>query len=113
MSSVEFYPSGEGENYGISSDIIASYRRSIQFNNQLLIEHFDRKYDFNTTQEIEKRRRAGSGYSELSISKYINYRVVNKATAKQKYITRLERAAENSVKQYVNGVRTFIGLSEF
>lgn len=97
--------------YGINPEITDSYRRNLVFNNGLLIEEFDRRYEFRVGEQVRKMR-AGSFMSKPSTEEQIrNYTQREeglRVKRRERYIIRLEANVEPSVRRYAESMSVFI-----
>ena len=98
-------------NYGLNSEVIDSYRRTIVFNNSLLLQQYDQRYDFKTQEEERKMRYStmlSKPASEEQIQKYLRSRADNKEKRRLTYEKRLNDNVEKSVRNYAMGIRSLL-----
>ncbi len=99
---------------GINPEITDSYRRTLEFNNSLLLRQFDQRYNFQTAERVRKMR---SGYmgaaptGEKAIVKYEEGRAKNMEKRRQAYERKLTASVEPSVQKYGHNIRMFISGS--
>jgi hypothetical protein len=97
---------------GINPEILDSYRRTLIFNNGLLKEEFDKRYEFRVGEQVRKMR-AGLGFSrpstEEEIKKYMDQQEKLRRKRRERYFKRLDASVEPAVRQYAAGIRGFIG----
>lgn len=100
--------------YGINPEITDSYRRTLEFNNSLLIQQFDQRYDFQTQQHVRKMTTSlliSRPWTEEEVQKYLASRSKNKERRRQAYTKRLQDNVEGSVQRYAHNIRMFISGS--
>lgn len=99
--------------YGINPEVVDSYRRTLEFNNSLLLQQYDQRYDFNTNEHVYKMR-SGTRYSrpatEEEVQKYLDSRARYKDRRKAAYEKRLRENVEPSVRRYAQSIGSFIGI---
>lgn len=97
---------------GINPEVTESYRRTLIFNNILLMKQFDERYEFRVSEQVRKMR-AGSFMSgpatEDEIQKYMQRQEELKEKRREQYTKRLESNVEPSVRRYAESMRGFIG----
>jgi len=96
---------------GINPEITDSYRRTLEFNNSLLLQQFDQRYQFQTDQHVRRMRSAYFGtqpVDEEKIQKYNETREKNKEKRRQAYERRLTANVGPSVERYAHNIRMFI-----
>ncbi len=96
---------------GINPEITDSYRRTLEFNNSLLLQQFDQRYQFQTEQHVRRMRSPLYGTQsadETKIQKYTDLRGVNKEKRRQGYEVRLTSNVEPAVVRYAHNIRAFI-----
>ena len=99
---------------GINPEITDSYRRTLEFNNSLLLQQFDQRCDFQTGEQASKMRRGYLGAapaSEEKVQKYIETREKNKEKRRQAYEKKLIANVEPSVQRYAHNIKMFISGS--
>lgn len=99
---------------GINPEIIDSYRRTLEFNNSLLIQQFDQRYEFQTQQHVRKMTTSSlisRPWTVEETQKYLASRARNKEKRRQAYIKRLTNNVEPSVNAYAHNIRMFISGS--
>ncbi len=99
---------------GINPEITDSYRRTLEFNNSLLIKEFDERYEFKTEEHIRKMARTSllsRPWTEDEIQKYRDSQAKLKENRRQRYVVKLVTGVEPAVRQYAIGIRGFIGGS--
>jgi len=100
--------------YGINKDITDSYRRTLEFNNSLLLEQFDKRYEFATEEHIRKMQSTryqthlNKPGGEGDIQKYRDSRIRNKEKRRQAYEAKLRANLEPSVHRYAHNIRMMI-----
>ena len=88
--------------YNIKPEIVDSYKRALEFNNQLLLEQFDRRYQFQTDQHASRMRSSHFGrqpVNEEKIQEYIVNRSNNKEKRRMAYETKLTLNVGPSVQR--------------
>ncbi len=99
---------------GINPEITDSYRRTLEFNNSLLLQQFDQRCDFQTGEQVRKMRHGYLGVapaSEEKIQKYVETREKNKEKRRETYEKRLTANVEPSIQRYAHNIRMFISGS--
>lgn len=83
------------------------YRQTLIFNNDLLKRNYAERYEFNTTMQIDRKRRFG--VSEENITKYKERRARGYDGKFAAYSNRLDMMVEPSVSRYVSNIRAAFG----
>lgn len=92
--------------YGLNPELADSYRRTLVFNNSLLIREFSERYDFRISERVRKAR--AQGVSESEIAKYERRQAELKPRREERYRERLEANVEPSVRRYAQGIQAFL-----
>lgn len=96
----------------INPEILDSYRRTLVFNNILLMKQFNERYDFRISEQVRKMR-AGSFMSrpstEEEIQAYTQREEKLRDERRERYTKRLDANVEPSVRRYAEGIGGFIG----
>ncbi|MBA7693610.1 hypothetical protein ES703_102197 [subsurface metagenome] len=91
---------------GMNPEITDSYRRTLIFNNSLLIREYSERYDFRVSEKVRKMR--AQGVSEEKIAKYEQRQVELKPRREERYRTKLEANVEPTVRRYASSIMGFI-----
>ena len=95
----------------MNPEITDSYRRTLVFNNSLLIQQFDQRYEFQTQEHVRKMTtssRLSRPWSDKEVQEYLASRAKNKEKRRQKYARRLESNVEPAVQRYSHNIMAFI-----
>lgn len=96
---------------GINPEITDSYRRTLEFNNSLLLQQFDQRCQFQTDQHVRRMRSSYFGaqpVDEEKIRRYTESREKNKEKRRETYEKRLTSNVEPSVQRYAHNIRAFV-----
>lgn len=91
---------------GMNPEITDSYRRTLIFNNSLLVKNYSERYDFGVGEKVRKMRARGT--SEERIAKYERRQVELKPRREERYRVKLEANVEPSVRKYASNIMAFI-----
>jgi hypothetical protein len=89
--------------YGINPEVVDSYRRTLEFNNSLLLQQYDHRYDFNTSEYVRKittYRSFSRPATEEEVQKYLDSRARNKEKRRMIYEKKLRDNVEPSIRRY-------------
>lgn len=91
---------------GMNPEITDSYRRTLIFNNSLLIKNYSERYDFTVSEKVRKKR--AQGVSEEAIAKYERRQADLKPRREERYRAKLEANVEPSVRRYASSIMAYI-----
>ena len=99
--------------YGIHSEVADSYRRSLEFNNSLLLKEFDERYDYKTKEGVRKLLSNPQGTSPIKLHKFTDSREALREKRRAAYEAKLRASVEPAVRRYAHNILAFIKAEDY
>jgi len=97
---------------GINPEITDSYRRTLIFNNTLLMKQYDERYDFRISEQVRKMKTSSlmsRPATDEEVEKYVSSEKSLQDKRRARYAEKLEANVEPSVRRYAEGLKYFLG----